>query len=70
MRTVVPGKAVDGRVVELRDDLPRALRAQPGLVDVVVHERDLLRRLVRRLEVVLRHEGQVRTCPPLCSVMR
>ena len=53
MLTIVSGEAIDGGIEELGDGLSRPLRAETRTVRVVVHEGDLLRRLIRGIEVVL-----------------
>ena len=53
VRTVVPWQAIDGRIVELRNDLARCLRAQTRLISIMIHEGYLLRGLVRRVEETL-----------------
>lgn len=53
--TIVSWKTIRGRVEELCDRLSRSLCAQPWAVSVMIHEGYLLRRLVRRIEVVLVH---------------
>jgi hypothetical protein len=52
-RTIVTRQTINSSAVELGDNLTRSLRAQARSVGVVIHERDLLGRLVRRVEVVL-----------------
>ena len=52
-RTVISRQPASGRIVILSDNLPGSLRAQPRTITVVVHEWNLLRGLVRRVEVIL-----------------
>jgi hypothetical protein len=52
-RTVISWQSAGGGVVEFRDDLPGSLRAQPGTIAIMVHEWNLLRRFIRRVEVIL-----------------
>lgn len=61
--TIIARKTVNRGIEELRDGLSRGLRTQSWPVRVVVHERDLLRRLVRRVEVVLRKVYISSDCP-------
>jgi hypothetical protein len=51
--TIIPRDAVDCRVEKLRNRLPRALRAEPRTVGIVIHEWNLLPRLVRHIKVPL-----------------
>ena len=52
-RTVIAQEPAGGGIVILCDDLPGSLRAQPRTITVVVHKWNLLRGLVRRVEVIL-----------------
>ena len=53
MLTIVSGEAIDGGIEELGDSLSRPLSTETRTVRVVVHEGDLLGRLVRGVEVPL-----------------
>jgi hypothetical protein len=52
-RTIIARQPAGGGIKILCDDLPGSLRAQPRTITVVVHEWNLLRGLVRRVEVIL-----------------
>ena len=51
--TVVPGEETDRRIEELRDRPSGGLRAEARAVRIVVHERDLLLRLVCHIKIPL-----------------
>ena len=62
--TIVSREPVGGCIVELGDDLPRTLRAQTRAISIVIHEGDLLRRLVGGIEVIF-IEDEVQTVDEL-----
>lgn len=55
-RTIVPWQSRYSCVEKLSDRLPRALRAESRTIRIVVHERDLLSRLVGHVEVSLQRQ--------------
>jgi hypothetical protein len=56
---IVTRKTADCGVVRLGDDHPRTLGAKARAVGVVIHERNLLGRLVCDIEVVLKEYDSI-----------
>ena len=53
IQTIVSRKPIGRRVVELCYHLSRSLSTETGSVCVMVHERNLLGRFIRRVEIAL-----------------